>query len=149
MTSLIRTRTNSNMRNLQREIDRLFDNFFPARSEGEGEPGSTAVWAPRVDLAETADNYQIHVDLPGMRRDDLKINYQDNQLTISGERRDELEKDEGDYVRVERSFGHFYRSFTLPKSINADEISAEYDNGVLHITVPKTEETKPRQIEIS
>lgn len=149
MTSLIRSRTNSNMRNLQREIDRLFDNFFPAtRSEDDGS-GSEAVWAPRVDLAETSDNYQIHVDLPGMNRDDLKINYQDNQLTISGERRDELQKDAGDYVRVERSFGHFYRSFTLPKSINPDAISAEYDNGVLHITVPKAEESKPRQIEIS
>lgn len=149
MTSLIRTRNTSSMRNLQREIDRLFDNFFPARSGEDNGSGSEAVWAPRVDLAEDEENYLIHVDLPGMRREDLKINYQDNQLTISGERRDEQEQDTGDYVRVERSFGHFYRSFTLPKSIDAEDISAEYDNGVLHITVPKAEANKPRQIEIS
>lgn len=145
MTRLMR-RTND-MRNLQREIDQLFDSFFPSRSSDQDE-SSSAVWAPRVDLAESENAYHIHVDLPGMTRDDLKINYQDGQLTISGQRREELSEEKGEYVRVERTFGNFYRSFKLPKTVNADDITATYENGVLEIEVPKAEETKPRQIEI-
>jgi HSP20 family protein len=145
MTRLMR-RTND-MRNLQREIDQLFDSFFPTRSSDQDE-SSSAVWAPRVDLAESENAYHIHVDLPGMTRDDLKINYQDGQLTISGQRREELSEEKGEYVRVERTFGNFYRSFKLPKTVNADDITATYENGVLEIEVPKAEETKPRQIEI-
>lgn len=145
MTRLMR-RTND-MRNLQREIDQLFDSFFPSRSSDQDE-SSSAVWAPRVDLAESENAYHIHVDLPGMSREDLKINYQDGQLTISGQRREELSEEKGEYVRVERTFGNFYRSFKLPKTVNADDITATYENGVLEIEVPKAEETKPRQIEI-
>lgn len=142
-------RRTRDMRNLQREIDRLFDSFFPTRSSGSDDESTQAVWAPRVDLAESDDAYHIHVDLPGLNREDLNINYQDNQLTISGQRREEMTEKDGEYVRVERSFGNFYRSFTLPKSVNADDIEATYENGVLNIEVPKAEESKPRQIEIT
>lgn len=142
-------RRTRDMRNLQREIDRLFDSFFPTRSSSNDEETTQAVWAPRVDLAESDNAYHIHVDLPGMSRENLKINYQDNQLTISGQRREEITEEEGEYVRVERSFGNFYRSFSLPKSVNADDIEATYENGVLNIEVPKAEESKPRQIEIT
>lgn len=145
MTNLTRYR-NRNMHGLQREIDRLFDNFFQPSSGESSE--STATWAPRTDLVETEDAYRIHVDIPGMTKDDLTINYQDDQLVISGERRDESREEKDRYVRVERSFGHFYRAFTLPKTVNADAISANYENGVLTISVPKAEEVKPRQIEI-
>lgn len=149
MTNLTRTRPRRNLRNLQREIDRVFDSFFPSRRRDEDEEAAAAVWAPRVDLSETDDLYRIEVDLPGMTRDDLKISYQDNQLAISGERREEREDADSDYVRVERSFGHFYRSFRLPENVSADDISAEYDNGVLTVDVPKAEESKPQQIEIT
>jgi len=147
MTNLIRSRTN-NMRNLQREIDRVFDSFFPAQRTEESEESSKAVWAPRVDLSETDDLYRIELDIPGMTRDDITISYQDNQLAISGERREESRKEDNEYVRVERSFGHFYRAFRLPKTVNADNIEAAYDNGVLTIHVPKAEESKPHRIEI-
>jgi len=147
MTSLSRTRSR-NLNDLQREIDRVFGRFFPS-TEGDGESTSRqAVWAPRTDLVETEDSYRLHLDVPGLTKDDLKINYQDNQLTISGERTSDRTDEGEEYVRVERSFGQFYRAFSLPRTVNADGISAAYENGVLTITVPKTEDVKPRQIEI-
>jgi len=147
MTSLSRTRSR-NLNDLQREIDRVFGRFFPS-TEGNGEsPSQQAVWAPRTDLVETADSYRLHLDVPGMTKDDLKINYQDNQLTVSGERTSDRTGEGEEYVRVERSFGQFYRSFSLPRTVDAQGISASYENGVLTITVPKTEDVKPRQIEI-
>lgn len=147
MTNLIRTRSN-NLRNLQREIDRVFDNFFPTRYTEEDET-SKAVWAPRVDLSETDDLYRIELDVPGMNREDLNISFQDNQLTVSGERREQQREEDSEYVRVERAFGHFYRTFRLPKTVNADDIEAHYENGVLTIEVPKAEESKPQRIQIS
>lgn len=147
MTNLIRSRSN-NLRTLQREIDRVFDSFFPTRYT-EDEETSKAVWAPRVDLSENDDLYRIELDVPGMDRDDLNISFQDNQLTVSGERREERKEEDSEYVRVERAFGHFYRSFRLPKTIKADAIEANYENGVLTIEVPKAEESKPQRIQVS
>ncbi|MFB6248658.1 MAG: Hsp20/alpha crystallin family protein [Salinibacter sp.] len=147
MTSLSRTR-NRTLNDLQREIDRMFGRFSPSQSQDENGSAEQAVWAPRTDLVESEDAYRIHLDLPGMSKDDLKINYQDNQLTVSGERPSDRSDENEEYVRVERSFGPFYRSFTLPRTVHAENISATYENGVLTIRVPKTEEVKPRQIEI-
>lgn len=147
MTSLSRTR-NRGLNDLQREIDRAFDRFFPSQSQSDGDASEQAVWAPRTDLLETEDAYRIHLDVPGVNKNDLTINYKDNQLTVSGERASNRTSEEAEYVRVERAFGHFYRSFTLPRTVNAEGISADYEAGVLTIHVPKTEEVKPRQIEI-
>ncbi len=149
MTSLSRTRTR-NLNDLQREIDRLFGRAFPSREDDERDASSRrqAVWAPRTDLVETEDAYQLRLDVPGMSKDDLKINYKDNQLTVSGERTSDRTDEDEEYVRVERSFGQFYRAFSLPQTVDAENISASYENGVLSIRVPKTEEVKPRQIEI-
>ncbi|MES3628588.1 MAG: Hsp20/alpha crystallin family protein [Longimonas sp.] len=148
MTNLTRT-PNRSLRTLQNEIDQVFNRLFPT-SEGNGDRSeSTArMWAPRTDMVETADNYEIHLDLPGMSKDDLKINMQERQLTVSGERRHEARNEDDEFVRVERAFGHFHRSFTLPQSIQEDNIEAAYEDGVLKITVPKAEESKPRQISI-
>lgn len=148
MTSLIRFTPNRELRQMQREIDRLFENFFPARPEGNGD-AETAVWSPRVDLAETADAYLIDLDVPGMAKDDFAINYHEGTLTVSGERKAEETKEERNYVRVERTYGHFYRSFTLPKAVNEEKIGAAYKDGVLSIRVPKAEESKPRRIKIA
>ena len=147
MTSLSRTR-NRGLNDLQHEIDRVFNRFFPSQSQSDGDSSQQAVWAPRTDLVETDDAYRMHLDVPGVNKDDLKINFKDNQLTISGERGSKQTDENEEYVRVERSFGHFYRSFTLPRTVNAENISANYEDGVLTIHVPKTEEVKPRQIEI-
>jgi HSP20 family protein len=147
MTSLSRTRSR-NLNDLQREIDRVFGRFFPSTEDNGESTSRQAVWAPRTDLVETEDSYRLHLDVPGLTKDDLKINYQDNQLTVSGERTSDRPGESAEYVRVERSFGQFYRSFRLPRTVNAEGISASYENGVLTITVPKTEDVKPRQIEI-
>lgn len=146
MTSLIRFSPVTDFRRMQREIDRVFENFLPERENNGSE---TSVWAPRVDLVENENMYRIHADLPGVTKEDLKISYQDGSLVVSGERRMESEESQGDFVRVERSFGHFYRSFTLPQQVDPDRIEARFENGVLTINAPKAEETKPRQIQVS
>lgn len=146
MTSLSRTR-NRNLNDLQREIDRVFGRFFPSR-EREGDTSQQGVWAPRTDLIETEDGYRLQLDVPGMSKEDIAINFKDNQLTVSGERASERTDENEEYVRVERSFGQFYRAFSLPRTIKADDIEASYENGVLGIHVPKTEKEKSRQIEI-
>jgi HSP20 family protein len=148
MTNITRTPSRS-LRTLQKEIDQVFNRLFPA-SEGDSDrsEGSARMWAPRTDMVETADNYEIRLDLPGLSKDDLKINMQERQLTVSGERRHEARNEDDEFVRVERAFGHFHRSFTLPQSIQEDNIEASYENGVLTVTVPKAEESKPRQIAI-
>ena len=148
MSSLVRFAPNTELRRMQREFDRLFETFFPTRTDGNGEP-ETAVWSPRVDLVETEEAYLIHLDVPGMKKADFNLNYQQGVLTVSGERRFEQRSDKHNVVRVERVFGPFFRSFTLPKAILENEISAAYENGVLDIRVPKAEESKPRRIQIA
>lgn len=149
MNSLVRFSPNTELRRLQREVDSLFDSFFPRQRSEENEAEQQAVWAPRVDLAETEDHYVVHLDVPGMKKEDLQIRFQDGQLSISGERHAEHTEDDKDYVRVERTFGRFYRAFTLPRRVEEGQIDAAYNDGVLTITVPKAEETKPRRIEVS
>jgi HSP20 family protein len=148
MTNLIRFAPSTDMRRLQREIDRMFEEFFP-RSGGENADAEQAVWAPRVDLAETSDAYLVNVDVPGIPKDDITVNSQDGQLAISGDRKADETIEEANLVRCERTVGHFYRSFALPRRVDAEKISAAYDNGVLRIRVPKTEDSKPRQIKVN
>jgi HSP20 family protein len=109
---------------------------------------STATWAPPVDVAEEADKIFVRVEVPGVDEKDLKVNYEDGLLTISGERQFE-KKDDRNYYRIERSYGSFVRSFSLPRSVDANKISASYKNGVLEIEIPKLEEAKPKQIQIN
>lgn len=146
MTRLTRYSPSREMRTLQREIDRVFDGFFGG---AENNNNGNATWTPRVDLAETEEGYLIHLDVPGMSKEDLDINFHDNVLTVSGERKAEETNEQRNYVRVERAYGSFYRSFTLPKAIKHDEIEANYQDGVLTVRVPKAEESKPRRIEVS
>jgi HSP20 family protein len=103
---------------------------------------------PLTDVYEDKDNYIIKADLPGIKKDDVKISYTDGQLEISGERVQEKETKDTKWHRMERSFGKYYRSFTLPKEIKQDNIKAEFKDGQLTILIPKSEEEKPKQIEI-
>jgi HSP20 family protein len=148
MARLTRRTRNRNLSSLQNEIDRVFDRFFPSREEERDGPSSQAVWRPRMDLLETDEAYRLHLDMPGMAKDDLTISYQDDELVVSGKRERLQAGDSEEFVRVERSFGQFRRAFTLPRTVDADNISAAYDNGVLTLTVPKAEAVKPHQIEI-
>ena len=144
MTQLTRRTPNRTVRDLQREVDSIFDQFFGRGSDDD----TSTVWAPRTDLSETDDAFRIRLDVPGMTKDDIAINLQNNTLTVSGERSSERQKDGEEYVRVERAFGNFHRTFTLPDAVDPDRVEATYDEGVLTINVPKTETSTRRQIEI-
>lgn len=147
MTNLIRFAPNTELRRMQREFDRVFNDFFPAAN---GDSNSDSItWAPRVDLSETDDSYQIRADLPGLSKDDININFHDGSLTISGERRAETKEEGKNYVRVERSTGHFFRSFNIPTAIQSNKIEASYKDGVLNVVVPKAEEVKPLKVKVS
>jgi HSP20 family protein len=131
---------------LQNEMNRLFNTVFdtPAPSGS----GTLRRWMPAMDLVESGDEFVLRADLPGMSEEDVKIEFEDGTLTVSGERKAEHEEREEGYYRVERAFGAFSRSLTLPKGIDAEAVSASFDRGVLEIHIPKPEERKPRRIEI-
>jgi len=127
-----------------RDMNRLFNTFF--------EPSTGAVmrrWSPAMDLVETEDNYVLRADLPGVSEGDVKIELDDNVLTISGERKSAHKEAKEGYYRVERAYGSFSRTLTLPEGVDADAISASFDRGVLEVRVPKPEQRKPRKVEIS
>lgn len=146
MDTLTRYRPSRSLRGLQEEVNRVFDSLFSPPMDDGGEP--TSVWAPRMDLTETEDAFHLKVDLPGLDKKDVHVRMEDNRLTISGERREEKTKKEKNRVHTERSFGSFYRSLRLPKSVNESKIEAHFQNGVLNVQLPKTEVSKPTHIEI-
>jgi HSP20 family protein len=132
---------------LQNEMNRLFNTVFDAPAPGNG--GSTLRrWMPPMDLVETDDHFVLRADLPGLGEDDVKIEFEDGTLTISGERKAEHESKNEGYYRVERAFGSFSRSLTLPQGVDPEAVTASFDRGVLEVRVPKPEERKPRRIEI-
>ncbi len=128
-------------------INRLIRNVF-----GTDETTETTLlkgaWTPPVDICEDKDNYYLYVELPGLKRDEVKVDYEDGVLTIRGEKKSQREQKDRTYYRLERTFGQFERSFRVPSRIKEDKIDARFENGVLKITLPKTEEAKPREIEI-
>lgn len=130
---------------LQNEMNRLFNTVFDAPGPGNG---GLRRWIPSMDLVETDDHFVLRADLPGMSEDDVNIEVEDSTLTLSGEREAEHEKSGEGYHRVERAFGSFSRTLTLPKGIDADRIEASFDRGVLEVRIPKPEERKPRRIAI-
>jgi len=125
-----------------REVDRLFDTFFG------GERDTARRWVPPMDLVEADDHFVLKADLPGLDEGDVSIEVQDGTLTISGERTAEHESHERGWYRIERSYGSFNRSLTLPDGVDPDSISAEFDRGVLEVRIPKPEERKPRRVAI-
>lgn len=131
---------------LQEDFNRL---FFGPRQGGkrqEGEEG--ALWAPTVDICEDKEAVKIYTELPGIKKEDVKINVEEGMLTIKGERKFSDEKRKGDYYRIERSYGMFSRSFSLPTNVEPEKIKANMKDGVLEILLPKKEEAKPKEIEI-
>jgi HSP20 family protein len=126
-----------------REIDRVFDAFFGQNDQ------SARRWVPPVDLVEAEDHFVLKADLPGLSEEDVNIEVQDGSLTISGERKAEQEASERGWYRIERPFGSFNRSLTLPDGVDPDRIEASFSHGVLQVRIPKPEQRKPRRIEIS
>jgi HSP20 family protein len=130
---------------LQHQINRLFSEAFD-RSADEG---NLTTWAPSVDIYETEHELVVKADLPDIKPEELNIRVENNILTIRGERKFEKKADEGNYLRVERSYGTFSRSFALANTVNTEAIKANYQNGVLALSIPKREEAKPKQIKVN
>jgi HSP20 family protein len=130
---------------IQNELNRLFGRTFGVE---EGEEIRAAAWVPPVDVAETQDRFVITAELPGVKPEDVDISVENSILRIRGERRFYDEQKEDDFHRIERRFGSFARSITLPPTADSDSIQASFDAGVLRIEVPKREEAKPRKIQV-
>jgi HSP20 family protein len=130
---------------LQEQMNRLFeDTFFRG-----GDEAALTAWAPSVDIYETEHELVLRADLPGLEEKDIDLRLENNMLTIRGERQFDKSVKEENFLRVERTFGAFSRSFALPNTVNPDAVKAEYKSGVLTVTLPKREESKPRQVKIS
>jgi HSP20 family protein len=143
--TIVRWEPMRELSSLQNEMNRLFNTVF----EGPGPNAGARRWVPAMDLVETADAFVLRADLPGMTQEDVKIEIEDSVLTISGERAAEHEAREEGFYRLERAFGTFSRSLTLPKGVNAGAVTASFTNGVLDVRIPKPEEAKPHRIEIT
>ena len=123
-------------------LDEVFSNVFEPASKD-------STWYPRVDVRDDGESINLYAELPGMKQDDFKVTYENNVLTLSGERKAEERKDENCYYCVERQYGRFARSFKMPAEVDGEKITADYKDGVLHLNLPKQEAKKPREIKIS
>jgi HSP20 family protein len=145
--SIVRYDPFRDLRTLQEEVNRLFSTNL---TRGFGEEGiGRGAWNPSVDIYENKDQIVLEAELPGMKREEFELSVENNVITLRGERRFEKKDDTDNYHRVERSYGAFTRSFTLPITVSAEGATAEYSNGVLRVTLPKREEAKSRRIEIT
>jgi HSP20 family protein len=134
----------------QNQIDRLFAHALGLHGQWQSATGaSTPAWAPALDIAERKDAYLVTVELPGVKLDDLEITLEDGLLTIQGERHFTDDASDQNFHRVERRYGAFRRSITLPAHVMADEVEASIEDGVLRILVPKAEEAKPKRIQVN
>jgi HSP20 family protein len=132
---------------LQDRMNRLFEDT--GRGLRSDEPSSTTIWSPAVDIYETEGEIIVKAELPGMDRKDIQLHLENNVLTIRGDRRFEKETKEDNYHRIERSYGGFSRSFSIPTTVDEEKIRADYKDGVLKIALPKKEQAKPKQIQIA
>lgn len=145
MNTLMRIDPFRGIGSLQEQVNRLFEDTV----RGRGDESSVAAWAPAVDIHETQDELVMQADLPDVELKDMDIHVENNMLTIRGERKFEEKQKEQNYLRVERAYGAFSRSFALPNMVDTDKIRASYKNGVLRLELPKRAESKPKQVKIS
>lgn len=150
--TLIRWNPSRDLMDVEREFSKLFNSFNRRfgfdEGDGKNEELENAVWSPLTDISENKDQYLLKMDLPGVTKSDLKLSYEDGELKISGERKQEKEDKDSKYHRIERTYGKYFRSFTLPKQIEVEKIKAEFKDGQLTVTIPKAEEAKPKELEI-
>lgn len=145
--SIVRYDPFRDLRTLQEEVNRLFSSNLGHTFGDEGI--GRGAWSPNVDIYENKDQIVLEAELPGMSREDFDLTVENNVITLRGERHFEKKDEADNYHRVERAYGTFIRSFTLPQSVSSEAATAEYQNGVLRVTLPKREETKARKIEIA
>jgi len=143
---VVRWRPLDEFQNLRKEMDKRFNRFY--RSVAEDSEGVCECY-PMVDIEETKDDFTIYAELPGVSKDNVKINMADDTLKISGEIKEPEKKEERKFHRIERSYGKFQRSFSLPMQIQSDKVKAYFKDGILTITMPKKEEVKQKEISIS
>jgi len=145
MNSITRFDPFRNLSSLQEQVNRLFDSSF----KGGADNSALTTWAPAVDIYETENELVIKADLPDMEEKDIDVCVENNMLTIRGERKFEESVKEDNYLRVERAYGSFSRSFSLPNTVDTGAIQANYKNGVLKVQLPKRAESKPKQVKIN
>jgi HSP20 family protein len=145
MATIARLEPFRGLSTLQEQFNRLFNESF----RNQPEESALTTWAPAVDIYETPNELVVKADLPDVNEKDIDVRVENNLLTIRGERKFEKSVSEENYLRVERTYGAFSRSFSLPNTVNAESIGAEYKNGVLTVTLPKREESKPRQVKVT
>jgi HSP20 family protein len=145
--ALIRWQPARELHAVQTEMDRVFNTLFDSPTQLRA--GSLRRWVPATDLVTTDADYILRADLPGLTEDDVKIELDENVLTVSGERKSEQEERKEGYYRVERAVGKFSRSLTLPDGVDAEAITAHFENGVLEVRIPKPEQPKPRKVAIT
>jgi HSP20 family protein len=145
--ALVRWEPVRELSSLQTDMNRLFNTFFDTTTNANGGTAPRR-WIPAMDLVETEEYFVLKADLPGLSEDDVHIDVEDDVLTVSGERKAEHEDKREGYVRVERSYGAFRRSLTLPDGIDPEAVTASFDKGVLEVRIPKPEERKPRRVAI-
>lgn len=137
------------LRDFEEEMDQVFQDFFPERRRGQSRRmRNESYFIPACDIEEREDHFLISADLPGMKKDDVRIEVQGDQLTISGERKDESMREDKSGKYMERTYGSFRRSFSISKNLDLDKIEASFENGVLSISVPKMELTQTKQIPV-
>lgn len=141
--AIVRWKPMRDLISLRDEMDRMFDSFW---GENAGRDGGMLM--PPVDMVENDDNFVVSIELPGLKKDEIKMTMQNNVLTISGNKKHEFESKEDTVHRVERSYGSFCKSVSLPSTIDSSAIKASYDSGVLKVTLPKVEEARPKEIAI-
>lgn len=129
------------------DVERAFEDFWKVPTTGET-ANHLPRFTPAVDLTETNDSYLIHVDLPGVNEKDIKVDVSNGRLSVSGERRQEKREESKGFLRTERSYGRFERTFQLPQDVNQERIKAHLQNGVLELIIPKIEIAKPRTVQI-
>lgn len=146
--ALIRWEPARELHSLQHEVNRLFGSYFDSPT-GYRNGSALRRWIPAMDLVEEGDHYVLRADLPGLREEDVKIEVEDSVLRITGERKSEREERKDGVYRIERASGAFSRSLRLPKGVDAESVTANFDKGVLEVRIPKPEEHKPRRVAIS
>ena len=146
MTTLMRWDPFRELEDMSDRLNRMFAR--PAVRTNGKETLTVADWSPTVDISETDGEYLIKAELPEVKKDDVKVTLEDGILTIQGERRREKDEKTTKYHRVERSYGSFVRSFSLPDQVDENGVKAEYRDGMLNLRIPKSEKTKPRAIEV-
>lgn len=141
--SIVRWDPFVNLSSIQKGMSNFFDNNFFTKGEFSN------IWSPSLDVQESNEAFLVEADLPGLKIEDINLEINKNNLVISGERKSEKEEKETNFYKKEISYGSFKRELTLPQSVDSDKISAKYTDGVLHINIPKSESTKPKQITIN